>query len=204
MCADLRAAGVDPTDLGRFVNHPHTGIPGFEPERFDARTARPVLLAWLPRVESPAVRETLARRIAQAGKRSESTRALILAYRRSPAWAIGDAIARTMTPAEHDEVVALAADKSGGRERQMLVYALWRIKSERARSLIDELVEDPDVSGHAITSLRRAFGNDAARARLEPLLDGADATVREYAAQALRNIERARRWAYAPPVTGFT
>jgi hypothetical protein len=54
----LRAEGVDPTDLARFVNVSHPGLPGFEPERFDVQAAYPVLLALLQRVKSRAVTET--------------------------------------------------------------------------------------------------------------------------------------------------
>jgi hypothetical protein len=188
----LREVGVDPTDLGRFVNRSFPGIPGFEPEQFDARRALPVLLAWLPRVESRAVRDTLASRISQAGKGSASAQALIDAYRAKPSWQLGDAIPRTMTPAEHDAVVELAADRRTGTDRQMLVYALWRIKND-ARSLILELIDDPEVSRHAIHSLRRAYGNDEARRRLEPLRDHPDDRVREAAQDALKRIERSNR-----------
>jgi hypothetical protein len=188
----LRAEGVDPTDLARFVNRPHPGLPGFEPERFDARRAYPVLLTWLPRVASRAVRETLARRIAQAGKSSTSAQALIAAYQARPAWAIGDAIARTMTPAEHDAVIELAADGAAGVERQMLVYALWRVKSARAHVLILELLVDPAVCTHAMYSLRRAFGNDEAEWRLEPLQEHPDEHVRAAAREALKRIRRSR------------
>jgi HEAT repeat protein len=188
----LRAAGIDPTDLGRFVNRPHPGIPGFEPERFDSARALPVLLDWLPRVESSALRDTLASRIRQAGKSSVSAQKLIAAYRSRPSWELGDAISRTMTPTEHDAIVELAADERAGPERQMLVYALWRVKSERARALILELLADPDVSVHAIYSLRRAFGNDEAKRRLEPLRHHPDNDVRQAVTDALRRIERAR------------
>ena len=189
----LRAAGVDPTDLARFVNRPFLEIPGFEPERFDAHRALPVLLDWFPRVESPAVRDTLASRIRQAGKGTVSAQALITAYATSPSWQLGDAIARTMTPAEHDQVVELAAHRSAGAERQMLVYALWRVKSDRARSLILELIEDPDVSRHAIYSLRRAYGNTEARSRLEALRGHPNEQVRGAVDDALKRIERSLR-----------
>jgi HEAT repeat protein len=188
----LRAKGVDPTDLARFVNRSHPGLPGFEPERFDARRAYPVLLTSLPRVESRAVRETLARRIAQAGKSSTSAKALIATYRAKPDWAVGDAIARTMTPAEHDAVVDLAADRDAGVERQMLVYALWRVKSERARTVILELLDDPTVCKHAMYSLRRAFGNDEAERRLESLKEHPHEDVRAAAREALKRIRRSR------------
>ena len=37
-----------------------------------------------------------------------------------------------MTPAEHDAVVELAADRRTGTDRQMLAYALWRVKNKQA------------------------------------------------------------------------
>jgi hypothetical protein len=188
----LRANGVDPTDLARFVNRSHPELPGFEPEQFDLHAAYPVLLGLLPRVKSRAVTETLARRIAQAGKRSNSAQALLAAYRSSPDWAVGDAIARTMTPAEYDAVVELAADDRAGVERQMLVYALWRVKSERARELILELLQDPAVCKHAMYSLRRAFGNEDAERRLKPLQEHPDDHVRAAARDALKRIARSQ------------
>ena len=100
---------------------------------------------------------------------------------------------RPQTPAEHDTVVDLASDKATGTERQMLVYALWRVKSDRARALILELLDDPAVAKHAIHSLSRAFGNDEARRRLEPLRDHPDEHVRAAAREALRRIAKPRR-----------
>jgi HEAT repeat protein len=188
----LRAEGVDPTDLARFVNRSHAGLPGFAPERFDVHAAYPVLLRMLQRVKSPAVTETLARRIAQAGKSSNSAQALLAVYRSRPDWAVGDAIARTMTPADHHAVVELAADDRAGVERQMLVYALWRVKSARAREVILELLDDPAVCKHAMYSLRRAFGNEEAERRLNPLENHADDQVRTAAREALKRIARAR------------
>jgi HEAT repeat protein len=96
-----------------------------------------------------------------------------------------------MTPAEHGDVVQLCADASAGYERQMLVYALWRIKTDEARSLIRDLLRDPSVAKHAIYSARRAFGNEEARALIEPLVD--DPEVGGDAAHALKRIDRARR-----------
>ena len=84
--------------------------------------------------------DTFASRIRESGKRSESALALIAKYRERPSWQLGDAIARTMTPAEHGDVVRLCADPSAGHERQMLVYALWRIQTDEGRSLIRDLV----------------------------------------------------------------
>lgn len=187
----LREAGIDPTDLARFVNAPNPAIRGLEPSTFDSRRAYPILVEWLPRVQAEPVVDTLASRIRESGKRTDSARALIAKYRERPSWQLGDAIARTMTPAEHDDVVQLCADASAGYERQMLVYALWRIKTDEARSLIRNLVRDPSVAKHAMYSARRAFRNEEARRLIEPLADDPD--VGGDALHALKRIERSRR-----------
>jgi HEAT repeat protein len=193
--ASLRAAGVDPTDLARFVNRPNPDLPGLEPERFDAKAAYPVLLDWLPRAKSPAVRSTIASRLRQAGKSAVTARALIAAYEvetnDETRWQLGDAIARTAPAKELGAIVELAADRRGGTGRQMLVDALWRVKTDRARELILELIDDPDVCVHAMYALRRAFGNEEARRRIEPLLDSEHERVRDVAHHTLKKIDRA-------------
>jgi hypothetical protein len=189
--AALREAGVDAADLARFVNAPNPAIPGLEPSTFDSGRAHSVLLKWLPRVHAKAVVDTLASRIRESGRASESAQVLIAKYRDSPSWQLGDAIARTMTPAEHDDVVRLCADPSAGQERQMLVYALWRIKTDAARALIRDLVRDPSVANHAMYSARRAFGNEEAARLIEPLCDDPD--IADAAHHALKRIDRSGR-----------
>jgi HEAT repeat protein len=193
--AALRESGVDPTDLARFVNRPNPDLPGLEPETFDAKAAYPVLLEWLPRVTSPRLRSTIASRLRQTGKSSRTARALLQAYvaetDETARWELGDAIARTATRAELESTVELAADTRGGTGRQMLVYALWRVKTPAAREAILELIDDPDVCLHAMYSLRRAFGNEEARRRIEPLLDHQNERVREVARHTLKKIDQA-------------
>jgi HEAT repeat protein len=82
--------------------------------------------------------------------------------------------------------------EASGVERQMLVYALWRVKSERARAVILALLDDPTVCKHAMHSLRRAFGNDEAERRLEPLQKHPDEGVRAAAQEALKRIRRSQ------------
>jgi HEAT repeat protein len=167
---ELRRGGVDPTDFGRFVNH--------EPVTFDSMNAYPVLLDWLPRAEYPAVKEAIARRLAETGRSSVTAQALLEEYRGSSdenvRWALAD----------------LAADRGGGRGRQMLVYALWRVPSDRSREVILQLLDDPEVAPHAMFSLRRAFGNHEARRRLEPLTDHPSERVCAAARDALQRIDR--------------
>ena len=66
--AALRDAGVDPTDLARFVNTPDPAIRGLEPSTFDSRRAYPVLMEWLPRVHARPVVDTLAAAFVRAAR----------------------------------------------------------------------------------------------------------------------------------------
>jgi HEAT repeat protein len=65
----------------------------------------------------------------------------------------------------------------------------WEATS-RARELILELVRDPDVCVHAMHSLRRAFGNEEARRRVEPLLEDENDRVHAVARDTLKKIDR--------------
>jgi HEAT repeat protein len=191
---DLRAAGVDPTDFGRFVGRPLRDLGGLEPETFDARGAYPVLIEWLPRAGHPSVKATIARRLAETGRSSETAQGLLEEYRVATddtlRWSLADALTRIAPAADLAEIVELAADREGGRGRQMLVYALWRVPTDRSRAVIVELLDDPEVAPHAMFSLRRAFGSLEARRRLEPLADHPSERVSTAARDALRRIDR--------------
>jgi hypothetical protein len=183
---ELRGAGVDPTDFGRFVSN--------QPETFDSRNAYPVLMEWLPRAQFDAVKETIARRLAETGRSSETAQALLREYHvtadETVRWAIADSIVRVAPSTDLSEIVELAADRAGGRARQMLVYALWRVPSDRSREVIVSLLDDPEVAPHAMFALRRAFGNHEARRRLEPLVDHPSERVCAAARDALQRIDR--------------
>ena len=188
----LRVAGVDPTDFSLFVNRPHPEL-GIHRDVFDSRTAYHVLMEWLPRVTDRGVKDTIARRLAETGKRTETAQALIQEYRvaddETVQWVLGDSIARVMTPADHADVVELAA--GGGLGAQMLFYALWRIKTDASREVVLQGISDPDVCNHAMYALRRLDGNEEARRRIEPLLEHESEDVRRIAAKTLRRIDKA-------------
>lgn len=195
--AALEAEGVDPCDLDRFVNRPFPGA--VEPESFDAEAAFPVLLEWLPRLEQPAGREVVARRLAQGartvGRKRLAAPALVATLRQegdSPAgWAIADALSRVLVPEVYDDVLDLAADRQLGTSRQMLVYALWRVKDDRARNVVEGALEDEDVCLHAISSLRRMLGRPGARVRVEALASSRNERVATVARRELRKLRRA-------------
>jgi HEAT repeat protein len=156
--AALRAAGIADDDFGFFARDiPEAGILA---PRFDFEAAVPVLVDRLPRARTALVKERIVRSL--TGEKAATPIALkplVEEFRRADEhglkWAIGNALATLADDSIADELVDLAKDRRHGRAREMLMDALARTKDERALGALVELVDDDDVSGHAISALRR-------------------------------------------------
>jgi HEAT repeat protein len=154
MLEELTRAGVDVADFGLFTS--------LRPVSFDFGRAAPILVKWLPRMDSPAVVESIARSLrGEPQAAGEGARQLIAAYRRmsddesGARWAIADALSTLAGPADADDVITLLRDPSSGVARQMLCDALTRTRDPRAPDVLIELLDDDSVNGHAILALRR-------------------------------------------------
>jgi hypothetical protein len=198
MLDELTEAGVDVTDFGLFTS--------LRPVGFDFVRAAPILVKWLPRVDFPAVVESIARSL--RGERlalGEGARQLIAAYRRMPdsesgvKWAIADALSTLVAASDADDVIILLRDRGSGVARQMLCDALTRTRDPRASDVLIELLDDDKVNGHAILALRR-LGRwrtvpfpDRSRPRLKAILErtGAGDFARSQARKALATLEQA-------------
>lgn len=191
--AALTAAGIDPTDLSRFVNRVVPGV--IEPSNFDAAAAVPILLDWLPRVQNEHVKETIARRLKTPSAKTIATLPLTEQFRivhdPSVKWAIGETLRYVADRSQYDQLVELAADPAHGQARGMLVDMLWRVKTDRADQTILAALDQPGVYRSAMSAARRRFGNDLARRYIAPLLDHPDAGVRKAAGDQLKRIDRA-------------
>jgi HEAT repeat protein len=111
---------------------------------FDSRTAFHVLMEWLPRVTDPGVKETITRRLAESGKRSETAQALIQ-----------EALRRIKTDASREVVLQRIGDPDVCTHA---MYALRRLDgNEEARRQIEPLLEheSEDVRRIAAKTLRR-------------------------------------------------
>jgi hypothetical protein len=160
LCADLEAAGISARDFGFFAREiPEAGI---RAPRFDYVAAAPILIRWLPRAQTPLVKERIVRSL--TGEKSATPAALGPLLREFRAtgdeeeiglkWAVGNALASLADSSIADELMELARDRRHGKAREMLMYALARTKDERALDLLVELVDDDHLAGHAISALR--------------------------------------------------
>jgi hypothetical protein len=194
----LRAAGVSGADdFGYFVNPEH-----FRPSEFDQRAALPVLLDLLPSLTDAKVVAAAARHLRQRAARPTAFVPLLGAYERwatntdlDTGWALGDALVTAATTQNAAALFHLAVKREYGKSRQMIVYQLWRFRSEpETQHVLASLLEDPDVSLHAISSYRRTVGDETALPILVKLeAKSEDPKVRKQAERAVRAIEKKRR-----------
>jgi HEAT repeat protein len=201
MFKELEDAGIDASDFGRFGSVPELGI---GPSSFDYGRAAPILLRWLPEIDDPRVRESIIRSVTGEAKARAhgGAQAMTDEFRRSVdggglAWVAGNALSTLVGPSDADAIIGLLRDRRFGKGRQMLCDALQRTKDPRAAQVLVELLDDDDVNGHAISTLRAMRNPDAlaaltgARPTLEALAARKDATVlaRKQARQALAKID---------------
>jgi HEAT repeat protein len=159
--ADLEAAGVSARDFGFFAARdiPEAGI--YAP-RFDYEAAAPILISWLPRAQTPLVKERIVRSLTGTKAATPTAlRPLVREFRAAGeeeeaglGWAIGNALATLADASIAEELMELAQDRRHGKAREMLMDALARTKDERALNLLVELVDDEQLAGHAISALR--------------------------------------------------
>jgi HEAT repeat protein len=200
--AELEDAGISARDFGFFARDiPEAGI---RAPRFDYAAAAPILVRWLPRAQTPLVKERIVRSL--TGERAAvpaALRPLIAEFRKASAdeesglkWAIANALATLADDSITNELIELARDRRHGIAREMLMDALARTKDERALDLLVELVDDDQLAGHAISSLRRLGPKSSlpylhrARPALERQLSEGTPLAQRQARAALERLDR--------------
>ena len=160
LAADLERAGIDASGFGEFAStsNPEAGI---EVWRFDYERAMPILIKWLPLVETSELKEVIVRGMTgEPSAMGEGANALVNEFLTAPddgsslKWAIGNALATLADAGLADDLIVLLQDRSHGIDSQMLCEALRRTNDPRAPDVLIELISDPDVGGHAIAALR--------------------------------------------------
>jgi HEAT repeat protein len=198
MLRALVEAGLDVSEFGAFSS--------VRASTFDYSRATPILIEWLPRIDQPQLVEAIARCLSgERGARGQGAQELMAAFRRLPVghpgarWAIANALSTIAEPQDADELIRLVQERGNGTDRQMLCRALSRTHDPRAAAVLIELIDDDDVSGHAILELRRLGrwkgipNADVARPKLEQLIrrPKAGAFAKKQARSALASLSQA-------------
>ena len=160
MLKELEDAGIETESFGMFSARGET--------RFDYGRATPILLRWLPEIESSRVRESIARSLTNEpeARRLGAAEMLVREFPRlgedlGAKWAFANALATLADASIADDLIRLLRDRRQGQSRQMLCAALRRTGDPRAPSVLIEMIDDDEVAGHAIAALR-SFGPKAA------------------------------------------
>jgi HEAT repeat protein len=162
--------------------------------KINYRPAIPILLRWLPLVEYVPLKEDILEALCVRYARPIAAPVLIAEYRRADnwlfKWAIGSALTYVADDSVFDDVVELLKDKRHGRGREMLAWALGKMKNPRAVDVLIELLDDEEVAGHALRPLGSLRAKKARR-RVERFLTHDNAWIRQEARRALAKIDKA-------------
>lgn len=152
--AILASLGEIGYEVGSLAELRHSGV------RY--RKAIPVLVAALPEVSETKTLMEVVRTLSVPWAKPAATLPLIELFRSAEddtgldaRWAVGNALDVTWSDDHFDELVELARDGSFGRSREMVVLGLGRSKKPEVGEVLIELLDDPVVSGHAVTALRK-------------------------------------------------
>jgi hypothetical protein len=192
----MEDAGIDTTDFGKF---------GWAlGSRFDLDRAAPIIIDWLPRIVDARVKEAMVMSLlGQRSARGNGARALLVEFHRpeyasnsSLLWQIGSTLATVAGATDADDIIEILRDRSRGTARQMFCDALMHTHDSRRIAVLIDLIDDDDVSGHAICALRqgtyrrRVPEPELVRPKLEALLTrpSAGAFAKRQARNALKAI----------------
>lgn len=188
LLASLAVAGIQVQDVWDLVNSKAAYPAGI-----------PILLDWLEHFDERITkdprdlfREGLVRALTVAEARPIAAPVLLREFKKaksSPSlcWAIGNALSVVATQDYLDDLLDLVQDKDYGTGRREIVSSLGRYRDARVVPVLTNLLQDNDVSAHALEALRRLKPPDIRR-WVEPLLHDPRPLVRREAHKTLAKL----------------
>ena len=185
---ELKPLLTELATAGFVVSHPQELV-----TEFPKKEVIPILLKWLVRLARPDTKESVVRALSVPWAKPTAVIPLIDEFRNTPnneaslKWAIGNALEVLASDAVFDDIVDLVSDKRHGKSREMLAAALGKMKNPKVIDILIGLLDDEEVVGHALASLKKLKAKQA-RTRIERLINHPKAWVRKEAKQALSKI----------------
>ena len=121
----------------------------------------PTIKEWIFKVKSNDVFETLIRLLAIPPLKKTSTAKEIIGqfYRpglnSSNKWTIGNTMSIIANDEVLDDIIEIIDDKSNGQAREMFAVALGNMKDPKVVPYLVNLLDDEDLTGHAIMGLSK-------------------------------------------------
>lgn len=176
-------------DAGVAVSH----IQDVHRGKFEYKIVRPILVGWLPRLQTIEVKDQVVRALSVPQARSdEAARVLVGEFesvesRTSYRWDVANALSVIATDTVRDDLLRIAGEKQWGKDREMIVLALANLPGPRTVSILMDLIDDDDVRGHAVMALGRLRAVEA-RSRVQAVLSDKRPWVRSEARKALKRM----------------
>ncbi len=166
-------------------------------KKMDYKSAIPVLLNWLSKIENLDVKESIVRALSVAWAKPTAALPLINEFKKANPesvnfkWAIANALSVVADDSVYTEIADLIRDTKHGKAREMLALALGNMQNSQAPELLIELLKDDVVAGHAIMALGKLKAKKASPA-IEQFLAHPKAWIRKEAKKALSRIDKGR------------
>jgi hypothetical protein len=159
------------------------------------KSAIPVLLYWVERIDNPDIKETLIRTLSVRWAKPDAAPILIKEYKKlelgysTLKWTIGNALLVVADDKVLPDLAEIALNKDHGKAREMVVLALGNIKKPEAVDVLIALLSDDEVSGFSIMALGK-LKVEKAYPLIEPFLYSPKTWIRKEASRALRKIRK--------------
>jgi hypothetical protein len=159
------------------------------------KSALPVLLRWLPKVDNPDIKDEIVRCLSVPWLGDAGTAVFIEEFRKSAAinemvaWTIGNALSIVNVRGFENQIIELCRNPTYGMTRQMLVLGLGRFHDTAAEDTALDLLKDESVKLHAVIALGK-MKSRRALPELEKLLADKKPIIRREARKAITSITR--------------
>ncbi|PZR52670.1 hypothetical protein DNL40_11225 [Xylanimonas oleitrophica] len=178
----------------REVGHDVASLADLRGSGVEYPKAVPVLVDALSATSEKKTLMEIVRALSVPWAKPAATGPLIDLFRRvddptglSLRWAIGNALDVVWDDSLFDELVGLARDRSYARAREMVVLGLARSKRPEAGDVLIELLDDPEVNGHAVKALAK-LKLPRSKPGLQRMTTDSRAWVRKAAEGALKKL----------------
>ncbi len=170
-------------------------------DRAPIRKAIPILVDILPSLETSPLKSRVARTLAAKECKEITAKPLVselqglrqdiedeAPYAKRLGWVIADALADVATEDVYDEIRNMIKDQRFGKAREMLPFALARIKKRRKEtvSALTNILHDNEVAAHAISALAKLKATESLN-QIKVCLGSTKHLVRKEAQKAVKN-----------------
>ena len=179
---EIRATGVEIDDIEELMHMDQND-----------KALVSIVVKYIKRFEETNYRELLVRALGVKGF-TEASDVLLDEFDKaengkSYKWAIGNTISIIADPNIVPEMIEISLNKEHGAARGMIVHELWRFKDERIKDVLISLLDDEDVDGYALHSLK-FLKDESTRKYAERFLDCDIKWIRKEAESMIKKLDK--------------